>query len=161
MAIKAKRIAQKYPEDLIHIDRWMCPNCGLIFDFESDPDELGWISYDPPLEHVNLWIDEKGNYHEAETERIEICPRCACNLDKNPLQRIFISATTTLDDIKPIIQNGESDLIEFMVKKLFLKSETSFFCTRTARNPRKKDNFLKPFSVKVSEIRDVRVQKRS
>ena len=30
--------------------------------------------------------------------------------------RIFISATTNLNDIKPIIQKGESDLIEFMVK---------------------------------------------
>lgn len=116
--MKIKFVAPKYPDDLIHIDRWMCPKCGFIFDFPptSGPDELGWISYDPPLDHVDFWIDEKGDYHEDEIERTEICPRCSCNLDEHPLQRIFISATTNLDDIKPIIKKGEGDLIEFMVK---------------------------------------------
>jgi len=107
----------KYPDDLIHIDRWMCSNCGLIFDFspESAPDELGWISYDPPLEDVHIWMDEKGNYHEEEIERTEICPRCAYNLTENPLQRVFVSSTTTLNDIKPLIQQGEGLQIEFKV----------------------------------------------
>lgn len=118
MAIIAKYVAPKYPDDLIHIDRWMCSNCGLIFDFspESSPDELGWISYDPPLDNVHIWMDEKGDYHEEEIERTEICPRCACDLSKKLLQRVFISATINLNDIKPIVQKGESDLIEFMVK---------------------------------------------
>ena len=116
--MKITRIPIKYPDDLIHTDRWMCSKCGLIFDFlpEFSPDELGWISFDPPLEHVDYWIDKDGSYHEIETERKEICPRCECDLSKIPLQRIFVSATTTFNDIKPIIQQGEGDLIEFMVK---------------------------------------------
>lgn len=109
--------APKYPDDLIHIDRWMCSNCGLIFDFspESAPDELGWISYDPPLDNVNIWMDDDGNYFEEDIERAEICPRCACNLSENPLRRVFVSAKTTLNDIKPIIQQGEGLQTEFKV----------------------------------------------
>ncbi len=47
-------------------------------------------------------------------------------------------------------------------KRVFLKAEALFFCTRISRNTRKKDGFLKFFSVKTSEIcgiRGVRVQK--
>ena len=116
--MKIKTIPVEYPNDLIHLDRWMCSRCGLIFDFlpEFSPDELGWISYDPPLEHVDFWIDKDGNSHEVEIERKEICPRCKCDLSEVPLQRIFVSATTNFNDIKPIIQQGEGERIEFMVK---------------------------------------------
>ncbi|SRR6266508_2974508 len=107
-----------YPNDLIHVDRWMCSRCGLILDFspEHSPDEPGWIAYDPPLEHTEVWIDEAGNHYIDEIEHREICVRCGCDLSENPLQRIFVSATTTINDIKPIIQQGEGELIEFMVK---------------------------------------------
>jgi hypothetical protein len=44
----------KDPDDLIHIDRWMCSKCGSIFDFslEHSPDEPGWTAFDPPSEHM-------------------------------------------------------------------------------------------------------------
>lgn len=54
-----KRLVPKFPDDLIHIDRWMCSNCGLIFDFspESAPNDLGWTNYDSPLDNVYFWIN--------------------------------------------------------------------------------------------------------
>lgn len=115
--MKTKRIPVEYPGDLIHIDRWMCSKCGLIFDFlpGSNPDEPGWISLDPQF-NIDYLVDKDGNYHEMEMEQKEICPRCKSDLNEVPLQRIFVSATTTLDDIKPIIKQGEGELVEFMVK---------------------------------------------
>ena len=111
----------KYPDNVIHIDRWMCPCCGMIFDFLPDlfPDGLGWTSYDPPLDHVDHWVDKDGNYHETDIERNEICPRCECDLSETPLQRVFVSATTSISDIEPIIKQGEGVTTEF--KKIFPK----------------------------------------
>jgi predicted HTH transcriptional regulator len=81
----------------------------------SNPDEPGWTSFDPPFD-TDYLLDKEGNYHEVKIEQKEICPRCNSDLSRSPLQRIFVSTTTTLDDIRPIIQQGEGVQIEFMVK---------------------------------------------
>ncbi|MCC6501368.1 MAG: hypothetical protein IT313_13965 [Anaerolineales bacterium] len=46
------------------------------------------------------------------------------------------------------------------ILRAFLKSKLSLFCTRISRNTRKKTDFKMVFSVKISVIRVVRVQKK-
>lgn len=115
-----------YPKDLIHINRWMCSNCGLIFDFDpnSAPDELGWPAYDPPLDQGHGWIDEKGVFHSGENQHKEICPRCSAPLDDKPLVRVIISRIKLIEDIKPLIELGEGQTIEFM--KIFPNDRHEF-----------------------------------
>jgi len=116
MPIRISFRSPKYPNDLIHIDRWMCPNCGLIFDFDSNhsPSEPGWIDTDPPWDqNMHEWTDDKGITHFEEGESREICPRCGISLEDRQLVRIQISRTTNLDDFAPIIEQGEHSTTEF------------------------------------------------
>ena len=64
----------------LHIKRWMCGNCGLIFDFQFDEFEPGWPKFDPPLY----------NYDFDESKRRELCPRCNVDFDELPLIPITI-----------------------------------------------------------------------
>ncbi len=93
----------------------MCPTCGLIFDFEPDfgPDEIGWPSYDPPLDHVNVWIDNNGEAHEEEQEYKACCPRCGTYFDDDPLLPINIFPATKIADLIYLIEQGEGLTIEF------------------------------------------------
>jgi len=114
MAIIAKYVEPKYPDDLIHLDRWMCIKCGLIFDFLMGMDEIGGISYDPPLDHVNYWMED-GEVHFEEVEYREICQRCGCDLNEFPAIKILVSPLKSLSDIQPLIDKGENVTNEFMV----------------------------------------------
>lgn len=110
----AERIPFKYPNDLVHLDRWMCSNCGLMFDFMHDPSELGWIDYVPAMDRADFWVDKDGNFREVEIERKEICPRCKCDLGEFPLRKVFVATTTSFDEIRPLIKH-EDIQTEFMV----------------------------------------------
>lgn len=73
----------KFEESNYHIDnpfelqRWMCPNCGLIFDFRDD-------HYGHP--RGDAWQ----NLLTGEWEAEEYCLRCGVSLDKYPLVPIGI-----------------------------------------------------------------------
>lgn len=76
--------------DVFHVQRWMCSNCGLILDFQFDPDEVGWPEFEPPL-HESYWgIDEEGNEYNEEPERRELCPRCKADFGKVPLVPVTV-----------------------------------------------------------------------
>lgn len=89
-------INHEYPDDLIHLDRWMCSKCGLIFDFLPGfgPDSPGWMSLD--LEHA-ISIDKNGSPYIDENELNEICPRCSANVPLIPI-------TVSEFDVKPYTQ---------------------------------------------------------
>ncbi|MBC8508216.1 MAG: ATP-binding protein [Anaerolineales bacterium] len=119
MAIKGRAIPPLFPKDLIHINRWMCPNCGLIFDFDENHyfGEPGWINTDPPDGQVDIeWEDEDGVYHTEELDYTSICSRCGISLDDNSLIRVLISRATNLDDWIPIIKQSEHYTAEFKLK---------------------------------------------
>lgn len=63
--------------DPLTLQRWMCPNCGLIFDFRDESHG------DPKYIH---WQD----YPTGEWETEVYCPRCEISLDKHPLLPIKI-----------------------------------------------------------------------
>lgn len=108
----------KPPKDFIHIDRWMCSNCGLVFDFDENhsPGEPGWIDTDPPDgKDVIEWVDDEGHHHIEQLGYKTICPRCGISLDEKPLVRIIVSPTTSINDVIPILQQGEGLRIDYKV----------------------------------------------
>ncbi len=104
--------------DPLHVDRWMCSNCGLILDYQFDPGELGWPKFDPPLHAAYYWEDEEGQHYE-EPERKELCPRCDFDFEKTPPVRVRVSPMNQLSDLSDMIQQGEGETLEF--KKEFPK----------------------------------------
>ena len=113
---RPRMIPPRFRNDKFHTERMMCPTCGLIFDFEPEfgPDELGWPSYDPPFDHVNYWIDDKGEIHEEEQEHKACCPRCNTYFDDDPLLPISVFRSTDIKDLMHLIEKGEGLTIEFM-----------------------------------------------
>lgn len=95
----------------------MCPTCGLIFDFEPDfgPDELGWPSYDPPLDHAHIWVSKEGEIYEEELDHKACCPRCSIFFDDDPLLPISIFPSTKISDLSYLIEQGEGLTIEFKI----------------------------------------------
>jgi len=97
----------------------MCPNCGLIFDFDRNFSlgEPGWIDTDPPSDqNFYEWTDDEGRTHLEEGEYTEICSRCGISLEDSPLVRIQISRTTSLEDLVPIIKQSEHATVEFKLQ---------------------------------------------
>ena len=84
--------------DLYHRSRYMCPVCGLVFDFEFDPEGPGWPEFEPDLDEFDEWQDDDGQYHVEEPDRVEICPRCTTHFDQSPLIPVLVRATFTLED---------------------------------------------------------------
>lgn len=80
-------------DDLFHIERWMCNNCGLILDHQFGAGGLGW----PALE-VDHWVDGEGHYHFEESL---YCPRCAISLSEKPL----VPVTVYPEKVKERIQS--------------------------------------------------------
>lgn len=75
-------------DNLYEQQRLMCPNCGLIFDYNFNSEEPGWpeLDYDHLIE-----IDENGDqYMEGGAPR-EICPRCGLDLSEHVAYAIEIS----------------------------------------------------------------------
>jgi len=102
--------------DPFHVDRWMCPRCGLIFDFLFDPEGNGWPRFEPPLDEPDYWYDDQGEIHSEEPERSEFCPRCDLPFeDASPL-RVSVALMTSLQDLIPVIMQGEGRTIDFMVE---------------------------------------------
>jgi len=101
-------------DDPIHVQRWMCKNCGLVFDYQFNPEETdgaGWPKADPPWDMVYDWQDEQGNWHFEEPERSEMCPRCTVSLEEIPPVPIIVRETKKLDDFMEAGQ-GEGQTLE-------------------------------------------------
>ncbi len=103
----------QYNYDISHIPRWMCAECGLIFDFKHDGNgENGWPEYN--YEALVYHYDENGEPVIDDDSRYITCPRCGINIDDKPLIPIIISTSITIDDIvKNIINKGEGEDVEF------------------------------------------------
>jgi rubredoxin len=73
--------------DPFKVERWMCSNCGLIFDYHKGDslgyyfDQFGWPAYE-----IFSWIDGDGENIQEEIR----CPRCTIDLDKQPLVPIVV-----------------------------------------------------------------------
>jgi hypothetical protein len=111
------RVIERQPEvftlpDLLHIQRWMCTNCGLILDYQFEPGEIGWPKFEPPWSAVYDWTDEQGEYHVEEPERSELCPRCNVSFEKTPPVSVIIREVKKLSDfVRP--GEGEGQTLEF------------------------------------------------
>ncbi len=102
-------------DDPFHVDRWMCSNCGLIFDYQfaSEDGSFGW----PFVEEA---LNNGGNEHEA-IELREFCSRCRIPFDEIPPIPIRVSQMKNLNDILTLIQQGESQTLE--LKREFPQNE--------------------------------------
>lgn len=81
-------------KDTFEIDRWMCDNCGLIFDYQFDAGELGWPKLD-----AQFWVDGE------EVEHLEEefwCPRCGIDLKEKPLVPVTVYPDSMKDEIKSL-----------------------------------------------------------
>jgi ribosomal protein S27AE len=103
-------------DDLIHVDRWMCPNCGLILDYKFDPleDPWGWPRFEPALDNVHFWVDEDG-YHVEEPERNEFCPRCDIPFEQFPPMLVIVREVRKLSDFYQAGE-GEGETLELKEK---------------------------------------------
>ena len=105
----------------LSVERWMCPNCGLVFDFASGQldGEHGWpqiISVGPTFSE-----DEPEEYPEEMR-----CPRCGISLDEHPLRPVIIDSTIHSSFQKTTFF-VEDDMQEKVVKEIGrqLKSDIS------------------------------------
>lgn len=110
-------------KDPLHIRRWMCGNCGLVFDFQFDPSNPGWTKFDPPLEVMNVWQDENGEYQYDEPERREICPRCSVDFSEDPLIPVAIDKFNFRDFLKTtfIVEDNSHENIVREISNCFDK----------------------------------------
>jgi transcription initiation factor TFIIIB Brf1 subunit/transcription initiation factor TFIIB len=67
-------------ENLFQIKRWMCNNCGLIFDYQFEFEYPGWPNFD---------------FHKPEQG--ESCTRCGISFDKQPLVPISVDRSSDED----------------------------------------------------------------
>jgi ribosomal protein S27AE len=102
-------------DDPFHQDRWMCTRCGLVFDYLFEPGELGWPDFDPPLHQANFYYDEEGEIQVEEPDRSLSCPRCGLEFEGSPPILVALAAMTRLEDLLPMIAQGEGTTIDFMV----------------------------------------------
>lgn len=107
-------IAESQPihiDDPIHLQRWMCTNCGLIFDYQFDQEFPGWPDFNPPLSE-RYWEDENGDVHDDEPE--QICSRCSTKLDEHSLTVVNVREVNKLSDF---FHPGDSEntTLEFKV----------------------------------------------
>lgn len=80
---------EDYHVDAYKQQRWMCPNCGLIFDYhELSPEELGWpeLNYDDLIE-----VDDYGDQYMVEGKPRELCSRCGVDFSEHPLLSVKVS----------------------------------------------------------------------
>lgn len=100
-----------------NIDRWMCPQCGFIIDYQFDKEDVGWPTYKPEPGTVrNQWIDEKGEEQVEIYEPEEVksyCPRCGLDFDDEAPIRIKISLFQRIEDISDLISQGEGRSLDF------------------------------------------------
>lgn len=99
-------------EDPIHIDRWMCSICGLIFDYKFEPGEEGWPKFEPPLHVEHYWVDEAGEYQFEEPDRTEFCPRCNISFEDRAPTLIIVREVKIISDFVEKGE-GESETLEF------------------------------------------------
>lgn len=100
-------------DDLFHRDRWMCPRCALVLDYLFDPEDPGWPKFEPPLHVMVDWVDEEGEWHIDEPDRSALCPRCDLEFESDPPLRIAVRSMNRLEDLTPIIEEGEGATLEF------------------------------------------------
>lgn len=75
-------------DNAFDLQRWMCPNCGLIFDYQFSDEEPGWpeLDYDHLLE-----VDEDGYQYRVEGATRQLCSRCGIDFDEHPLLSVKVS----------------------------------------------------------------------
>ncbi|GAA5530316.1 ATP-binding protein [Herpetosiphon gulosus] len=105
--------------DLFNIQRLMCPHCGLIFDFQFplDDEPLGWTRLSNQRIYSSTVYEDFGLIHDViqETpieEITEHCSRCGLEIKEDTLILINVSQLVTFDDIRKIIEKGESETLE-------------------------------------------------
>ncbi len=110
-------------KDPLHINRWMCGKCGLVLDYQFEPEMPGWPVYDPPLDRVNEWQDQNGDYHYDEPERRELCPRCSVDLNESPLIPVAIDKFNLGSFLKTtfIVEDRSQESIILGISKCFDK----------------------------------------
>ncbi|MBC8217239.1 MAG: ATP-binding protein [Planctomycetes bacterium] len=98
--------------DPIHIERWMCTNCGLIIDYQFEQSEIDWpaapgwpllepkLEPNPPPFQDSFVIDE-------------LCARCKISFEDKPPVLIRISKANQLADLLDMIKEGEGQELEF------------------------------------------------
>ncbi len=99
--------------DPFAVDRWMCTRCGLLLDYQFDPEDHGWPRFEPPLQAHYEWIDEEGEIQIDEPERDEFCPRCSLDFQSDPPAMVDIGPMTRIEDLEKIISRGEDGSMEF------------------------------------------------
>ena len=100
-------------DDVFAADRWICSRCGLLLDYQFDPEGPGWPRFDPPLNAHYDWVDDDGDIHMDEPERNELCPRCDLEFKMNPPVKVDISPLNSIEDLEKAISRGEGDSMEF------------------------------------------------
>jgi hypothetical protein len=76
----------------------MCNNCGLIFDYQFDPEGPGWPRFELPWDAGDEWLDEKGELHTVYPELSEFCPRCSISFQDIPAVPVVVRESKTLSD---------------------------------------------------------------
>jgi len=95
------------------MDRWMCSRCGLLLDYQFDPEEPGWPRFEPPLHVFVEWVDDDGDHQIDEPDRDEFCPRCGLDFQLASPVKVNISPMNRIEDLEQIIHQGEGGSIEF------------------------------------------------
>lgn len=73
------------------LQRWMCPNCGLILDYQFNHEEPGWPRFDPEPYDGWVEIDEEVYEHWVKEESRELCSRCGVDFSERPLLPVNVS----------------------------------------------------------------------
>lgn len=98
----------------------MCPKCGFIFDFQFplDDEPLGWPRLSDEPYYSVTYTDNFGNDFEAIEENSNVtkhCRRCGLEIKEGTLILINVSPLVKFDDIRKIIEKGESETLELKI----------------------------------------------
>ena len=100
-------------EDLLGVERWMCANCGLIFDYRGTADygpspEPGWPILEPKMGPQGPEYDSEGLVKIRE-----FCSRCGISLEDTPPIFVRVSRMDRFEDLLDMISEGEGQRQEW------------------------------------------------
>lgn len=95
-------------DDIFHLIRYMCPNCGYVMDSEFGSEEGRPGSPLAVYHGYGGWEDDDG-WHEDGYEEL-LCPRCHLDLSESQMIPVMVERYT---DIRKLIEQGEKETLEF------------------------------------------------